>query len=482
MSAPFWAACATNHGWLTSDHPQARWYRVLDHNADWSHVHFAVVSSPGAEETQVVVVVRPDGYVLPQQRFGPRNVQASDKIPDLFGPGCAVSATNKVLHTQQGMIMTNQQPVRVALIGTAQRSLGMYGPILKAMPDVELVAVWGRSEGSAQRLGSSLGVPVYTDLDRLIRETSAQIGVVSVAYAANGEAGLMAVEHGLHVLVETPIAHDLAEADAIIAAAEQRGVYIEVAEQFHRRPLEQLKLALIRSGLFGTVHTSFNDFAGHGYHGISVMRSYLGFDARPVSVVGAVREYGLMPYWSRLADDHKARNETQEHGIVSFEDGRLGIFHWTSVGYDSPLRWWRSSRFLAEKGMGITVGIGLDVDERLSLLAPGDEAPHFVTVERRWERNDGGPLVAMIAHTGDHELPIVRWNNPFLRDTPGTTPQWNDDEIGVAGCIRSLVTAVQTSTPPSYGPQQGRLDQELILAIHKSSEAGGEPVTLPLRT
>ena len=61
----------------------------------------------------------------------------------------------------------------------------------------------------------------------------------------------MAVEHGLHVLLETPIAHDLAEADAIIAAAAQRGLKVEVAEQFHRRPLEQIKLELIASGLFG---------------------------------------------------------------------------------------------------------------------------------------------------------------------------------------------------------------------------------------
>jgi hypothetical protein len=34
----------------------------------------------------------------------------------------------------------------------------------------------------------------------------------------------MAVEHGLHVLRETPIAHKLSEADAIIAAAAQRGL------------------------------------------------------------------------------------------------------------------------------------------------------------------------------------------------------------------------------------------------------------------
>ncbi|HWE62668.1 MAG TPA: Gfo/Idh/MocA family oxidoreductase, partial [Chloroflexota bacterium] len=244
-----------------------------------------------------------------------------------------------------------KQPLRVAIIGTARRSDYLYGPILKALPtEVDLVAVWGRSTASARRLGESLGTPWYTDVEQLVRETAPRIAVVSVAYAANGEVGLMAVEQGLHVLLETPIAHDLHEADALIAAARQRSVKIEVAEQFHRRPLEQIKLALLASGLFGRVFTSFNDFAGHGYHGVSVMRSYLGFDAVPVQVTGAVRDYDLAPHWSSLRGTRDARTETQEHGMIEFADGRLGIFHWTNVGYDSALRWWRSSRFLAEKG------------------------------------------------------------------------------------------------------------------------------------
>ena len=373
-----------------------------------------------------------------------------------------------------------EESIRVAIIGTGKRSLAFYGPVIKQLQGVQLVSVWGRSRDSAQRLGESLDVPSYTDLDQLIHETSPQIGVVSVNYGANGQVGLMAVEHGLHVLLETPIAHKLSEADAIIEAARQRNLKIEIAEQFYRRPLEQIKLALIASGLFGRVHTSFNDFAGHGYHGISVMRSYLGFDARPVQVVGAVRDYPLEAYYSRLAGNYVPRNETQEHGIIEFDDGRLGIFHWTSVAYDSPIRWWRSSRFLAEKGMGITVGVGLDVEEKLALLAPGGEAPRFITLERRWERNDGGALEAIIAHTGDPDLPIIRWDNPFLLPEKGHSPQWHDDEIGVAGCIMSIVNAVHDNTEPSYGALQGRLDQELILAIRQSSAQGGQPVRLPL--
>ena len=112
------------------------------------------------------------------------------------------------------------QPIRVAIIGTGARSNYLYGPMLKALPsDVNLVSVWGRTSESARKLGEGLGVPWFSDIEKLIHQTDPQIGIVCVAYHANGEVGLMAVEHGLHVLLETPIAHKLSEVDAIIHAA-----------------------------------------------------------------------------------------------------------------------------------------------------------------------------------------------------------------------------------------------------------------------
>jgi len=122
----------------------------------------------------------------------------------------------------------------------------------------------------------------------------------------------------------------------------------------------------------------------------------------------------------------------------------------------------------------------LNVQEWLSLLDAGGEAPRFITLERRWERVDGGALTAMLAHTGDPEQPIVCWDNPFRPAVQGHGPQWHDDEIGVAGCILSLVEAVRSGSAPTYGPRQARLDQEIILAIRQSSQEGGRPISLPL--
>jgi hypothetical protein len=55
------------HGWLTSDHPQACWYRVISHSADWSQVRLYVTTVPDVDAVAFDVVVRPDGYVVPQR-------------------------------------------------------------------------------------------------------------------------------------------------------------------------------------------------------------------------------------------------------------------------------------------------------------------------------------------------------------------------------------------------------------------------------
>ena len=97
----------------------------------------------------------------------------------------------------------NKRTMRVAIIGTAKRSDYLYGPLLQALPEeVELVSVWGRHTDSAERLGESLGVPAYTDLEQLVRETAPEIGIVSGNYTT-WQVG-DGVQAGLACLFATP--------------------------------------------------------------------------------------------------------------------------------------------------------------------------------------------------------------------------------------------------------------------------------------
>jgi hypothetical protein len=173
------------------------------------------------------------------------------------------------------------------------------------------------------------------------------------------------------------------------------------------------------------------------------------------------------------------RKEKQEHGIIEFEDGKLGFYHWTNVAYTDPLRWWRSSRFLARNGMGIVLSDGVEYSMNLTLLEKDGGVPRPIVIERRRERTDGGNLQYLAARTGDEQHPLVRWDNPFAAVSPGRGLMFDEDQIGVASCLMSLVNAVKNNTEPDYGPYQARLDQELTIAIRQSALTG-KPLTLPL--
>ncbi len=354
--------------------------------------------------------------------------------------------------------------IRFAIVGTSKRSDYLYGPLLeKLAEDVELCAVWGRSELGARRLGEKLRVPWFTDLDQMHRQVRPDAAVVSVQTAANGDIGLRMVDLGVHALLETPIAVDLATADAIIRRAAERRVWVEVAEQYYRRPMEQLKGALIKAGIFGRVLVAHNECMGHGYHGVSLIRSYIGFDTPVTSVSAAFATFPVAPHHAWIDRKLGPRDEEWQHAVIRFADSRLGIFEWSSIAYDSSLRWARSTKFFAEKGMAI--------GDYLTVLTDDGADPRRIEVTRRFH-NVGGveTLSALVADTD----PEVVWVNPFRA-------HWMDDEcIATAGALASLVRAIRENRPPEYGAEQARLDQEVTLAMEASARRGGEPITLPL--
>ena len=351
--------------------------------------------------------------------------------------------------------------IRFAIIGTSKRSDYLYGALLTTLKDdVELVGVWGRSEEKARAFGEKYRVPWFTDLEQMQAEVRPEAAVVSVAYAANGEVGRRVVELGLHALLETPIAHDLADADAIISGAAARGLKIEIAEQYYRRPIERIKGALIQAGVFGRVNTAYNDFMGHGYHGISLIRSYIGFDVPVISVNGVTAQFSVAPHYAWISRTYGQREEQWEHAVLRFADGRLGFFNWSSIAYDSPLRWLRSTRFFAEKGMAL--------GDQLTLITPDGKDPQPIHIERRFH-NVGGmeTLSELVAHTN----PEIVWRNPFRGY------HMDDEMISVADCLMSLVRAIRENTAPEYGLLQAHTDQAVTLAILESARQGGAPVT-----
>ena len=93
----------------------------------------------------------------------------------------------------------------------------------------DLVAIFDLNLDRAQERASSLGATGFNDF----KDFLAAIDVVTIATPATTHAGLaaQAIDAGKHVLVEKPIAMATADADQLIAAADAKGVFIQVGHQ-----------------------------------------------------------------------------------------------------------------------------------------------------------------------------------------------------------------------------------------------------------
>jgi predicted dehydrogenase len=112
--------------------------------------------------------------------------------------------------------------MRFGVLGTGFWAREIHAASLAENPDAELVGVWGRDLAKAKAAGAEFDVPGYDDLDALLAEVDA----VSFALPPDVQAPLAmrAAEAGKHLLLEKPIALDLATADELVDAVRSAGV------------------------------------------------------------------------------------------------------------------------------------------------------------------------------------------------------------------------------------------------------------------
>lgn len=112
--------------------------------------------------------------------------------------------------------------MRFGVLGTGFWAKEVHAAALAAHPDAELVGVWGRDPAKARAVGAQFDVPGYGDVDALL----ADVDAVAIGLPPDVQAPLAvrAAEAGKHLLLEKPIALDVAAADRVVDAVAGAGV------------------------------------------------------------------------------------------------------------------------------------------------------------------------------------------------------------------------------------------------------------------
>jgi len=214
--------------------------------------------------------------------------------------------------------------LRTGVVGVG--SLGFHhARILAAMDAVDLVGIHDIRPERLAEVSARLGVTAVPELDRLLDDISAC--VIAVPTEAHERVALAALERGIHVLIEKPIAPTLDAADRILAAAERSGARVQIGhvERFNGalracEPYidEPLFVESHRLAPFGPRGTDVAVVLDLMIHDLDLVLSLMRRKVTSVAAVG-------VPVLTASPDIANARLEFEGGGVANLTASRVSL-------------------------------------------------------------------------------------------------------------------------------------------------------------
>lgn len=183
--------------------------------------------------------------------------------------------------------------LRVGVIGCGSIAQHRHLPEYAANEKVELVAVCDIAEDRVFEVAEEYGVIAYTDYKELLK--SGQVDAVSVCTPnyLHAPITIAALNAGIHVLCEKPMATSLVEAEAMIEAAQKNGKKLMIGHNQRFVPSHQKARQLIKSGEIGKIYSFRTAFGHGGPEGWSVEGKEGWFFQKEKAFVGAMGDLGV---------------------------------------------------------------------------------------------------------------------------------------------------------------------------------------------
>ena len=338
----------------------------------------------------------------------------------------------------------------VGIIGTGNIAETHANAVL-ASRGVRLVACYNHNAAKGDAFASRFGIRSYHDLDGFLSDADVDIVMIATPSGAHLEPALSAIESGKKaVIVEKPMEITTARCDAMIEAAERKGVLLAgIFQSRYFKAVRLLKNAL-DEGRFGRVtmiSAQFNWYRTQEYYDDVPWHGTKALDGGGVLINQGIHTIDLLRWFGGDVDSVSSfcgalgheRIEVEDTGVASirFKSGALGIIEGTTASYPGSMR---------------RVEIcGIDG----SALLAGDSIGAW---DFKDERPEDAAIKASIAEA--------------------TAPTWGASTPSVADAsahaenIEDVVRALEAGTEPMVSGREARKAVELVEAIYDSAYSG----------
>ncbi len=128
-----------------------------------------------------------------------------------------------------------------------------HANVYRQLPDAQLWAVADVNAQAAHAAADPAGATVYADWRDLLDREDIQAVSICLPDWLHRDAVIAAAEAGKHILLEKPLAIDVADADDMVAAVTRAGVTLLVGQTLHFDPRYSMPLEAYRRGDIGEV-------------------------------------------------------------------------------------------------------------------------------------------------------------------------------------------------------------------------------------
>jgi predicted dehydrogenase len=353
--------------------------------------------------------------------------------------------------------------IGLAIVGSGRIGT-LRAKLAAGHPAVRFIAVSDADPAKAKKLADTIGAKIHSgDNDAVIGRPEVNAVIVSTSEGEHMAPILAAIERGLPVLVEKPLALTLAEADEVLRTIEKRGANVRVA--YSRRYKDRYLIAKeqLLQGRIGTLTGA----AARVYNSRSQAFAIMDRNPHATPVVDALTYYVDLLNWF-----------FEGRRIVEvYSRGQTGVLK--QAGYDAPDV--NFAVFTYDDGSIVNLGICYALPEKYPALGHAARVELLGTegvmlldddhTDQLMYTEKGVPHVYLPDHTVN--MVFLQSGTPgdwalgeFLGPIPNETRAWLDHLALGKPC--SLAT-----------PREARATLEATLAIEYSA-ATGNPVTLPL--
>jgi len=160
----------------------------------------------------------------------------------------------------------SRTPLRVGIVGTSWWPDSMYLPALATHPEANVVAVCGRDPKRTDAFATRWSLPhAFYDPVEMIEQGDLQALIVASANDSHYPITMAALNAGLHVLCEKPLAFSYAQAQEMATLATQKGVKHMTPFTYRYMPTTRYLKALIDEGYLGRpYHLNMRYYTGFG--------------------------------------------------------------------------------------------------------------------------------------------------------------------------------------------------------------------------